>query len=41
MNKKHFVTLTIAAALTIGSLPTLGTTANAHSSVEDLKEAAR
>ncbi|WP_064093064.1 murein hydrolase activator EnvC family protein [Rossellomorea aquimaris] len=38
MNKKFFVTLSIAAALTIGSLPTLGTTANATSSVEELKK---
>ncbi|WP_232353727.1 murein hydrolase activator EnvC family protein [[Bacillus] enclensis] len=37
MNKKHFVSLAIAAALTIGSFPAMGTTANA-TSVEDLKK---
>ncbi|MCA1061356.1 peptidoglycan DD-metalloendopeptidase family protein [Rossellomorea aquimaris] len=38
MNKKYFISLSIAAALTIGSLPTLATTASANSSVEDLKK---
>jgi peptidoglycan hydrolase CwlO-like protein len=38
LNKKYFITLSIAAALTIGSLPTLATTASANSSVEDLKK---
>jgi peptidoglycan hydrolase CwlO-like protein len=37
LNKKHFVSLAIAAALTIGSFPAMGTTANA-TSVEDLKK---
>jgi peptidoglycan hydrolase CwlO-like protein len=38
LNKKYFMSIAIAAALTIGSLPTLANPANAHSSVDDLKK---